>query len=276
MKIRRWSLVGVATVVLFTPALAACGSSGGTEEGGGTAASPAAASPTTAADPKQVLLASTSEIKKGNFRFTVAGDGMTGEGQVHQPSKSARYTLKAGDAADGFSMNMDVIYVEPSSWAKLDFDGEMAAAMKNPKLEGKYQHLDQSKVKKQKGLGFDWNDIDPAGSDLILKGIVDVQAAGEGAYAGTVDVTKATEAGLLDEETVKALATKAAALPFTATVDQQGRLTALSIDFPAVGESKAHQVKVTYADYGAATKVDQPPAAQVVEAPASTYQMLNS
>ncbi|MEH1015387.1 hypothetical protein V6U90_20010 [Micromonospora sp. CPCC 206060] len=273
MKIRRWSLAGLATVVLFTPALAACGGSEGTEGSGG-AASPAAASPTAAADPKQVLRASTSEIKKGNFRFTITGDGTTGAGQVHQPSKSARYTLKTEGAE--FSATMDNIYVEPSSWVKLEFGGALADAMKNPKLDGKYQHLDQSKVKKQKGLGFDWNDIDPAGSDLILKGIVDVEAAGEGAYAGTVDITGATEAGLLDEEIIKALGTKGAALPFTATVDKQGRLTALTIDLPAAGESKAHQVKVTYSDYGAATKVEQPPAAQVVEAPASTYEMLNS
>jgi hypothetical protein len=42
---------------------------------------------------------------------------------------------------------------------------------------------------------------------------------------------------------------------------------------PAVGDTSAHTMKLTYVDYGAATAVQAPPASQVLEASDQTYEM---
>ncbi|WBB64978.1 hypothetical protein [Micromonospora sp. WMMD812] len=265
MNIRRWS-VGVVAATLFIPAMAACNSKTDEPAAGG---SPAAAVP---ADPKEALLASTKELEKGNFTFTLAGDGMTGQGLVHKPSNSAQVTMTMDDGS-GTSMGMELIYIEPESWVKLDLGelGDMipgAAATKD-----KYQHLDQSKVKDAEALSLNMQDVDPGDSATLLKGISDVQKTGEGAYGGKLDASAVTDSDALDADQVKALGAQAKALPFTAKLDAQGRLTELVISVPAAGETKAHDIKVTYADYGSATAAQKPPADKVVEASEQTYEM---
>ena len=239
---------------------------------GGTGSNPSNSETSAApADPKQALLDSTKEISNGNFTFTMAGAGMTGGGVVHLPSRSAQMSMSV--VADDFEMKMDIIYVEPDSWVKFDL-GELGNQVPGmEKLSGKYLHLDQSKIQDIENLKFDFQKVDPAGSSLLMKAIVDVKKTGDGVYSGTVDLTKATGAEMVDEELVKALGTQANALPFEAKLDAQARLTGFTIKLPAIGETKAYDLKIAYSDYGAATAVQKPPAGETVEAPAETYDM---
>jgi hypothetical protein len=269
VKNRRWSVAALVTASVLTLALAACNGDAG--NGSSAASSPTPAIP---ADPKQALLDSTKEIKKGNFRFTMKGDEMTGHGAVHLPSRSAITVMKMGDPAGEMSMDMEFIYIEPETWVKMTVGGALANVLQMKKLSsGKYLHLDQSRVKDLKDLSFDVNDVDPAGSELVAKAIVDAKKTGEGAYSGTVDLSTATDAGMVDADIVNELAARANALPFEATLDPQGRLTSLTIKMPAVGDTKAHDLKVTYADYGAAIAQQKPAASETQEAPAETYDM---
>lgn len=267
MNIRRWS-IGLVAASLLVPGLTACNSTDGDS---GAATSQTSVIP---ADPKEALLASTKEIGEGNFRFSMSSDSITGEGVMHLPSRSAQMTIKAGDPSSDFSMEAALIYIEPDSWVKLTFGGEVAELPGMEKLSsGKYLHLDQSRVKDIEDLTVDFNNVDPAGSDLLIKAIVDVKKTGEGVYSGTVDLSKATEAGAVDEAVVKALDAGANALPFEAKLDAQGRLTELTIKIPAAGETEAHDLKITYSDYGAATGPQKPAASEVEEAPEEAYQI---
>ncbi|MET8306537.1 MULTISPECIES: hypothetical protein [unclassified Micromonospora] len=265
MNIRRWS-VGVLAATLLVPGLAACNSD---------AAEPAAApSPSTPADPKEALLASTKEIAKGNFTFTLVGDGTTGGGLVHKPSNSAQFTVKFGDASEDMSIEMDLIYIDSESWVKMDLGGAMFAAVPGAaKNKGKYQHLDKTKIKDVKDLQLDPETLDPLDSDALVKSVTEVQKTGEGTYTGKIDISAATESAALDEEVVTALGAQAKALPFTAKLDPQGRLTELAISVPAAGETAAHDIKIGYADYGTGAGAQKPPADKVVEAPAETYEL---
>ncbi|WP_446218354.1 hypothetical protein [Micromonospora sp. IBHARD004] len=269
MNIRRWSL-GVLAAALFVPGLAACKTAADSPTADGASAAPAVP-----ADPKEALLASTKEIQKGNFTFAIDGGEFTGGGTVHLPSKSAEMKMGSGQSGtDDASMNMHLVYIDTDSWVKLEFGGPMADSIPGFKaMKGKYQHLDRTRIKDAKELEFDFSDVDPGGSDALVKAITDVKATGEGAYAGTLDATKVTDTDVLDADTVKGLGDKAGALPFTAKVDPQGRLTEFAVQMPAVGDTAAYTMKVTYADYGAATAVQAPPASQVVEASEQTYEM---
>ena len=267
MNNRRRAIAGLLAASLLILGAAACGSDGNGSSPTGSETTSAPAS----VDPKQALLDSTEEIGKGNFKFTMAGDGMTGRGVVHLPSRSAQMSLAVG--SDGFEMKMDMIYVEPDSWVRLDFGelGDQVPSM--AKLSGKYMHLDQSKIKDIKNLKVDFQDVDPAGSALLMKAIADVQKTGEGVYSGTIDLTKATGADMIGEDLVKTLGTQANALPFEAKLDPQGRLSELTIKVPTAGESQAYDLKITYSDYGAATAAQKPPASETIEAPAEAYDM---
>ncbi|MFJ6195202.1 hypothetical protein [Micromonospora sp. NPDC092111] len=268
MNIRRWS-VGVLAAALFVPGLAACKS-----DSADSGAADKAAAPAVPADPKEALLASTKEIGKGNFTFTITGGEVNGGGTVHMPSKSAEVKMDTGGAMEGLSMKMHLVYIDTDSWVKMEFGGEMADSIPGFKaMKDKYQHLDRTKIKGAKDLEFDFADVDPAGSEALTKAVTDVKKTGEGTYAGTLDVSKASASDLLDEDMIKGLGDKATAVPFTAKLDPQGRLTEFAVEMPAGKDTEAEQLKVVYADYGTAVAVQQPPAAQVVEASDQVYEM---
>ncbi|MEV0156208.1 hypothetical protein AB0H57_21110 [Micromonospora sp. NPDC050686] len=265
MNIRRWS-AGLLAAALLVPGLAACKSDSDSADGGSAAA-----------DPKEALVASTKELQKGNFTFTMKSGEFTGDGKVHMPTKSAEMKMaSAQTAADDMAMNLHLVFIDTDSWLKLELDGPMADAVPAFKeMKGKYQHLDRTRVKDADELKFDFAEVDPADSDKIIKAVVDVRKTGEGTYEGTLDATKVTDADLLDDEIVKGLGAKASAVPFTAKLDEQGRLTEFVVQVPASESAPEQALTVTYADYGSATAVEAPPAAQVVEASEQTYQMFS-
>jgi hypothetical protein len=268
VNIRRWS-AGVLAAALFIPGLTACKTDADSPTTESQSAAPAAS-----ADPKEALVASTQEIKKGNFSFTISGGELNGEGKVHLPSKSAEMKLATGEAADAVKMHL--VFIDTDSWVKLDFGSTADSVPALKAMKDKYQHLDRSRLKNAKELDFDFADVDPAGSDKMIAAITDVKQTGEGAYAGTIDATKAADSDLLDEEMLKALGDQAKAVPFTAKLDQQGRLTEFALQVPAAGSVPASTVTVNYADYGTATAVQKPPAGKVVEASDQVYDMFES
>ncbi|MFI6231693.1 hypothetical protein ACIBCR_30790 [Micromonospora echinospora] len=272
MKIRRWS-AGVLAASLLVPGLTAC-KSDGAESTAEPAASGSAASSAVPSDAKEALLASTKEISKGNFSFTINGGELNGAGKVHAPTKSAEMSMTGGDAASAdLTMEMHLIFIDTDSWVMVQFGGAMATAMPKQATAGKYQHLDRSRIKGIDQLEFSFDDVDPAGSEALTKAITEVRKTGDGLYAGTIDATKATDSDMLDADVVKALAGQASAVPFTAKLDAQGRLVELGLEVPAAGDSAAQNLVVTYADYGTTTPVQKPPADQVVEASDDVYEM---
>ncbi|MFG2099090.1 hypothetical protein ACGFJ5_00650 [Micromonospora echinaurantiaca] len=282
MTVRRLG-AGLVAAALFTPGLAACNATG-TPSAGSSATPTVSASGTAsgaaspaAGDAKQALLNSTREISNGNFRFTMSGAGSTAEGQVHEPSQSAEMRVTVGAPTDDLFMKLDLIHARPDSWVKLELGGKTAGSL--PAVQklnlGKYQHLDQTRIKGNRNLGFDFDKLDPAGSDVLTQGITEVRQTGEGSYAGTIDVSKAAEAGSLDPGVITALGAQAKSVPFTARLDAQGRLSELVIQIPAAGQNTAQDVRITYSDYGNATAARKPPADQVVEAPQELYNLFN-
>ncbi|MFD2764071.1 hypothetical protein [Micromonospora eburnea] len=280
MKIRRFSAAAFA-VALLSPGLAACNdnATGEAASSGSPAVSGSIAPSGTpgTGDAKQALLDSTNAIRDGNFRFTVSGAGSTAEGQVHEPSQSAEMRLTMGDPSSDLTMKLDLIHYRPDSWVKLELGGRAAAGV--PGLRqlnlGRYQHLDQTRIRGNRALGFDFDRLDPAGSAVLTRGVTEVRRTGDGTYAGTLDVSQAAEAGSVDPALITALGAQAKAVPFTARVDSQGRLSELVMQVPAAGQSAAQEIKITYADYGNATAAQKPPADQVVEAPPEFYNLFN-
>ncbi|MGN9810762.1 hypothetical protein ACTMSW_15535 [Micromonospora sp. BQ11] len=265
--LRRVAL-GATAVLAATTLLAGCGSD---RDEKSTTSSPA---PSPSADPKQKLLAAVPDETDPAFRFSGTDEtGSALSGLVDPAAKGTELTVTEKDAEAGFTMKLSFRIVEERSWMKVDFDGaeELAALLKLPE---KWMELDESKIKDPEGVpGYEG--ADPGNTGPILRNADAVTEQTDGSYTGTVDLT--ADPGIKDAMDVDlaALADKARAVPFTATIGPDGNLATLTLTIPAAGKKKAATYAVKYFDFGAAPKITVPADADAQAAPASAYELLN-
>ncbi|GIE08841.1 LppX_LprAFG lipoprotein [Paractinoplanes ferrugineus] len=136
---------------------------------------------------------------------------------------------------------------------------------------GTWTHLDGSRLPAGVTIGLRPNQIDPVGTANLLGAATDVKSTGGSSYAGTLDLTKAAGLAGLSQVTIDSYGTAASKVPFTTTLDDQGRLSKLTITVP-----QGAPIEVTYSGYGAPVDATAPAAAEITEAPASFYNSLGS
>jgi hypothetical protein len=261
---RRLAVGGLAVLASATFALAACtGSSSST--GGGASASAAAPSPTPAS-PKEVLQASVKQLTQTTYKYTTTSAGLNGQGAADPVGK--KVSLSVGGTQSGLTVKMDFLLIGSDLYAKVDFGGQNSVLS----IPTKWMHLDQAKMGKNNPLGFDPSAGDPTETSGIFAGLVDAQRVDATHYTATFDLTKASGSAV-DADTRKKLGDKAKSVPGTVTLDEQGRLTSLTIDLSAVDPKLG--IKDTFSDYGSPVSISPPPAADTVEAPDSVYKIFS-
>jgi hypothetical protein len=264
LKIRRLAVAGVA-VFAAAGLLAGCGAKNGTD----AAASPTAkASPSPTLAPKDALLASTKSLATTSYKFTIKSDSLNGTGSADPVKKAV--TLQAVGQEQGVSVKLDFIAISPDLYAKLDLGGL------NSQLgiqSDKYMHVDATKLGANPSLPIGI-DGDPAHVAGILAGLNNVQTTDGKTFTGTVDATKMTGDSAPDSDAIQKAGDKAKAIPFTAVLDDQGRLTDLKVDGASIDPKLAFEA--TFAGYGSVADITKPDASQVVEAPDSVLQLFKS
>ena len=268
MNTRRLAVVTVAVFAAIGFAAAGCGgSTSGGNAGASTGASAGAkVSPTPTLAPKDALVASTTQLQKTSYKFTMSAAGLSGTGATEAASAKTA-SMSVSGTEEGVSIKMDFILINTDAYIKMDM-GQLNAQLGI--AANKWMHLDASKLSSDAGLPIG-DTGDPTDVTGLFAGLNDVKTTDGKNFTGTIDMTKATGSSTPDADLLDKVGAKAKAVPFTASVDDQGRLTSMKID--GSGIDPQLNVSMTFSDYGSPSNVTKPDASQIVEAPSAVQQM---
>jgi hypothetical protein len=257
-----------ALVVLGMAGLAIAGCTAKSTTTATPPATPSTSATSAAPAAKDALLASIDPLTETSYKYTITTGGLTGQGANDPTNKKATLALTGQQQSNSVTINVDAIGTDV--WMKLDF----GANNNNLKIStDKWFHVDATRLGANPNLPVDPNGA--ANTANMLRGAVDVQRSDQQHFSGTIDLTKATGTTWLGQAGMASVGSKAQAVPFTATVDDQGRLATLKIDLSTVDPALS-PVQTTYSDYGTTVTVTRPDPAQTTEAPDSVYQLFNS
>lgn len=228
---RRQVTIGVALLL----ALAGCG--------GGKPAAPSTV------DGSARLAAAVARTAGQSFTFTVGEPNDNVTGQYDATAKAAKLTTP--DSTD------DIITTGTDLWATVDQT---------------VQHYDALKFTADDSMALL---TDPTAALRFLSAASKVTTSGGSAYRGIIDLSGVPQGNPATKHLATILAQRvgaaATAVPFTAKVDAQGRLTAVDITLPKADNGKDADYQFTVTGFSIAAPVVRP-TGQIVEAPDAAYR----
>jgi hypothetical protein len=267
MRTPRLAGLGLGMMATVALAVAGCGANGGATPSASATASgtPSTPASSSAADPAAAaaLASATAVLSTQPFKVTMtAGPGIKLTADVDVPGTKGAGTL----AITGSNTDIQV----KSLLAGQDLYVQIPGVTK----AGTWTHLDVARLPEGANVGVRPGRIDPINTQQVLTSTTDVQQVDSRSYQGTLDLTKVAGITGVDPTAVTMWGAAAKNVPFTAGLDDQGRLSALSVTLPAAGGQPAQVLDVTYTDYGTPVTADKPAASQIIEAPDSLYKTL--
>jgi hypothetical protein len=263
VKTRRTAVVGVL-IGAGLALTAACSTS--TSSGTPTAV-PTTTTP--ALSPAQQLTSAFAQLGTAGYDAKITQGNSSGTASVDNPNHSATVTLAASES--GLQLHASATKIADKLWIKFDFG---AALNRQAGIDPtKWMLVDPSKLK-QDVLPFDLTGPDALQIAGVFTSVTNVTATDATHLAGTVDLTKAIGPNKPSKDDLSGAGSAAAAVPFTVTLDGQGRITELKIT-----PDSAHptlNMTATFSNYGSPSPITAPPAADVVPASPAIYGILNS
>ncbi|MEV6846402.1 hypothetical protein [Actinoplanes sp. NPDC051411] len=250
----KWTVLGVGVVAVL--ALAACnpdstpaasGASSPASPSGSPSAEPTVAVP---ADAGKALLEAAGRLGKQPFKLKFSALGQEATGSIDLTGKTSEIDTLL---QNGATINVRQLGTDQYVQVTGDTAGALHATA------GKWMHVDSRSLPAGNPLRPDHNQAASAAG--LLKGASGVRRAGPGDYSGKVDLSHGGATQL-----PASLAGKFKAVPFTAEVDAQGRLTSLIFDMNSV-LSGAGELNTAYYDYGVPVTVTRPAAGEIVPMP---------
>ncbi|WP_433369922.1 hypothetical protein ACQPZX_44500 [Actinoplanes sp. CA-142083] len=260
MRTPRLAGLGLATMATVAFAMAGCGDNTPTTTSPSAPAGTPAA--TSSADPAAVskLSAAVDQLDSTSFTLTAtSGSGFKTTAEIDAPGGKATAQLTA--SGPNAEINVKTLLIGQDLYAQVP--GITKA--------GTWTHVDGSRLPAGANIGLRPGQIDPVNTANLLKATTDVKATSDNSYTGSLDLSKAAGVAGLGQVTVAASGAPVQNVPFTATLDAQGRLSTLTVDLP-----QADPLQVKYENYGQPVNVTAPAASEVTEAPDSFYSSLGS
>ncbi|KUL30526.1 hypothetical protein [Actinoplanes awajinensis] len=227
--------------------------------------------PTPAETLKKAVPAASAEP----FHYVIKGGTQGLSGVVDTAGKAMTTEISEKIPEAGLTLSMTFMVIGEDSWAKISF-GDAPANLGLPKLPKKWMKLDLSRLgaDAKKDLTYD-GQSDPGFVSTLIDAADGLTETSPGHFTGTVDLTEATEADVVEAATLTALGAKAKAVPFEAVLDDRGRISTATVKVPAAGKVKADTYLVTYDRYGSAPSPQAPAGSAQVAAPKAAYELLN-
>jgi hypothetical protein len=268
MRTPRLAGLGLISLAAVALAVAGCDNSTTATPAASSAASPStAASSGVAADPAAVsaLSAATAKLDQTSFKITVtSGSGFKLTGAIDAPNGVGTADVTA--SGPNASVNVKTLLI----------DKDLYVQVPGLTKAGTWTHVDGARLPADANIGLRPGQIDPVNTASLLSSTTDVHSTGSNSFAGTLDLTKAAGLAGISKVTIDGYGAAASQVPFTAGLDDQGRLSELTINVPAVNGQQAQPIDALYTDYGSPVTVQRPAASAVTEAPDSIYQALGS
>jgi hypothetical protein len=266
MTARKAQLAGLAAILALSTT-AGCGSLTGVSDD-----TPAAApTSTTPLDPQIALVDAVPDDDDGAYHFDVKGAETPTSGVLDASHKAVELKVVQKEEGVPFTLTMTTRMVADKTWVKLAFTPASVPGL--PKVPKNWQLLDAGKIKDKSMIGYDGS-TDPGYARLLVQKASGIKQTSPGHFTGTTDLTRSTEAEIVDAKTLKALGEKAKKVPFEAVVDGQGNLTSLVAKIPAAGKAKAKTYSVTYTGFGRTATPTAPAAGEQQKAASVIYEML--
>jgi hypothetical protein len=258
MRLRNLAVVSI--VVATGLGLAACG----------TKAAPAPAATTTAPalSPAEQLTAALGKLKGQSYDVTISSSRGNEKVSVDAARHSATAALMFD--AGGQSFSSTVTQVGQDQWIKIDLGSSLNA--KGGINPTKWMLLDPKKLTGGSAHLFDLDGPDAMDTSGLFTKVSGVTAIDATHLSGTVDISAATGVSKLGKDALQAVGQKATAVPFTLTLDSEGRPA--KIEFK--GDVDQLIQTLTWSNYGSPTPITAPPAADVIPTNSLVYDVLNA
>jgi hypothetical protein len=267
MNRRIFAVAGLTALAAVSLAVAGCDTPADSAGGGrGAAADDKAAA-------KQALSDAAAKLGATTFKINMSTGGYKGTGVADPAAKKSQLSFGEGTASAAMELRM----IRKDAWIKVPG---------LPASDGKWMHLDISKVRADSRLKALVSADDPGGTQGLVKAIAEADSLGGGRYKGTVDLSKSSSTKFLtDALGDQELKADALVVPFEATVDDQGRLTSIAVDQSELIKKVAGdagpgiaaalgKAEMKFSDFGVAVKVKAPAASQVIDPPDSVLTLL--
>lgn len=267
MRMPRLAGLGLATIAAVAFAASGCATENGATPGGGAsaAAGPSASGVAGPADPAAAaeLASAAAALGTTSFKVTMtSGPSLNLSGQMDAPNGVGTADLTA--TGPNTKISVKTLLLDQDLYLQVD----------GITKEGTWTHVDVSRLPEGADVGLRPGQIDPADTARLLSSTTDVQKVDSRSYRGTLDLSKAAGVAGVDQTMIDTWGAKAQNVPFTAGLDDQGRLSALTIQLPAVNGRQTPPLEALYTDYGVKVEAKKPAPSEITEAPDSLYTSL--
>jgi hypothetical protein len=258
LKIRKLSVralgLGLAASAVFAMTACATASNGTPSDG---------SSKTAAVDPQVALTGAITKLAGTGFDLAMTnGTGLAANASVDPSTKALSFHAKG--AVSGINVDINAIEVGTDVFAKADLGPGNAQFGIDPT---QWYQVDASKITSSGFVPLDLHGgADMLGLTGLLTSVSGLKATDATHITGTVDLTKATGVNIGSTDT-----TGLNAVPFTVTLDDQGRLVEINV---AAGDGKDATEDLKFTNYGTPTAITAPTGA--VPLPDKVLALFNS
>ena len=255
-------LVAVALVAIAALATTAC-----------TNAPSPAGTPTPTKAATTVLEEAAAKANGQSFKYTLTyGEQVTGDGDQDAAGTSSSRNITVKDATTGLTIKANGLIFPDAVYVKVDLGPMTAQVPGLGSLGDKWMIVDKAKIG-DTGIAAFLTSTESNKADAYIKGVVTAEQVSATEIKGTMDLAKSAS-GLASPQELAALGDEAKNIPFTVTLDADGRISKIVMKMPKVGDFAAADLTTTFSNYGAPVEIPKPAAEEAVPAPEMIYLFL--